>query len=555
MSADKGSAFKISDSDLSRLTEIVNEWCKTDPDPDSVKTLQNYLTLKNTAALFKSFNGLLEFGTAGLRGPLIPGPSGMNLAVVQRAAAAICTFMKDRSLKSVVIGMDARHGSAEFAKLSAQIFAGSGFQTWIFPDVCPTPLLAFAVNYLAADVGIMVTASHNPAIDNGYKVYLGKNVDGIRFHGSQIISPIDKEIATAMQNVSFPIAKSDNYLTLNNSVEMAYLNATTKLVTLKTSESLNLVYTPLHGVGGQTFLNTLSIAGFKNVSVVKEQMQPDADFPTVPFPNPEEKGAIDLALKLAQQVSADLVIAHDPDADRCAIATNFDGKWQMWRGDEVGAILGRYLQRKFNFKKSAYANSLVSGTLLGKIAKKNFINYSQTLTGFKWVSKVSNLVYGYEEALGYCVDPIHVNDKDGISAGLMLAELALECKTRGITLREYLTQIYRKYGWHLTNQISLRFENIETAKIKMKDFENNHPKTIGNEKLKSFTDLSTGYNKLPSTDGFILFYGKKEQIRVIVRPSGTEPKMKCYIEVIDKSEKKAIEMMKIALSELTRVLS
>lgn len=557
------SDFSIANCEFLQIKESVDKWCESDPDSESVKKLKNYLNEKNLKELSRSFNGLLEFGTAGLRGPLIPGPSGMNLAVVQRAAAAIATFMTKRQMKSVVIGMDARFGSLEFAKLSAEIFAGAGLQTWIFPTVCPTPLLAFAVNYLSADVGIMVTASHNPANDNGYKVYLGKTVDGIRFNGSQIISPIDKEIAKLMQEVNFPIRKLSNYVTLNNSIEVAYLSAANRFASAKLPQKseFKIVYTPLHGVGAELFLNQMTLAGFKSISVVNEQEKPDPKFPTVPFPNPEEKGVLDLAINLAEKTSADLVIAHDPDADRCAIATKYDDKWQMWRGDEVGAIIGRYLQRKFNYKTdnrklpAAFANSLVSGTLLGEIAKSHSINYSQTLTGFKWVSKVPNLIYGYEEALGYCVDPQKVNDKDGITAGLVLAELAFECKTRDISLRDYLNQIYRKYGWYLTNQISLRFEGIELAKEKLAQFQQNHPKELADKPIQEIFDLSAGYAGLPNTEGLIIFYGKKSEIRVIVRPSGTEPKMKCYVEVKDKSESVANKTLSLACEQLTRVLS
>lgn len=555
--------FSIADRDFSQVKEIVEKWCANDPDIDSVNKLKNYLAEKDLIKLSNSFNGLLEFGTAGLRGPLIPGPSGMNLAVVQRAAAAIAAFMSARNMKSVVIGMDARFGSTDFAKLSAQILAGAGMQTWLFPTVCPTPLLAFAVNYLSADVGIMVTASHNPASDNGYKVYLGKSVDGIAFNGSQIISPIDKEIARFMREVNFPIKKSNEFVMLNNSIEVAYLSTCNKFATAKTDKKsdFKIVYTPLHGVGAELFLNEMTLAGFNSISVVTEQAKPDPKFPTVPFPNPEENGALDLAIALASQSSADLLIAHDPDADRCAIATNFDGKWQMWRGDEVGAIIGRYLQRKLNYEpkrknyQKAFANSLVSSTLLGEIAKSGRISYSQTLTGFKWVSKVPNLFYGYEEALGYCVDPEKVNDKDGISAGLLLAELAFECKERKISLREYLKQIYRKHGWFLTNQISLRFENIEQAKQKLTQFQNDYPKELAEKPIKDIYDLNNGYAGLPATEGIIIFYGKKSEIRVIVRPSGTEPKMKCYVEVKDKSESAANKLLSQACEQLTRVLS
>jgi len=505
----------------------IEKWIDEDPDSQTQQLLQNLLETNNEAELRSCFAGFLEFGTAGLRGPLGPGPSRMNRAVVTKTAAGIATYMKRHGMSSVVIGRDARYGSEDFTTDTAEIMSGFGFTVYVLPRPLPTPVLAYAVRKLKCDVGVMVTASHNPPQDNGYKVYLGKNVDGIRFNGSQIISPIDKEIATAMQNVSFPIAKSDSYLTLNNSVEIIKDYITTTAQLINTPTEINIVYTPLHGVGKETIVKVFASAGLK-LHLVQEQAEPDPDFPTVAFPNPEEPGAIDKSLELAEKLSADLVIANDPDADRCAIAIN-DGNWRMLRGDEVGAILGEYLATKLN-GKLVFANSIVSSSILGKIAAAHQIEFHETLTGFKYLSKVPGLRFGYEEALGYSVDPKSVNDKDGISAALVLAEIAAVRKKAGSSIAEMLDEIWKKYGFHGTRQLSIRTNRIEEIASVMKKLRTNLPDRIGDFTVSKIDDLASPSDGLPPTDGIRIWLDGK--YRVIVRPSGTEAKLKCYIEVI-----------------------
>lgn len=531
------------------LKQEVIEWIKHDPDPKTAAQLQKWLDEGNVEKLTSSFNGFLQFGTAGLRGPIGPGPSCMNRAVVSRAAAGIAAFMKKYGLQSVVIGRDARHGSVEFAKDSAEILAGAGFKTYMLPRELPTPVLAYSVNKLKADVGIMVTASHNPAIDNGYKVYLGGVLNGVNYHGSQIISPIDTEISDFISKADLKPNRSAIYETVAESVINDYINSVAAIC--QTPNQLKIVYTALHGVGAQTFLQVFKKAGFANPILVAEQEKPDPDFPTTPFPNPEEAGAIDLALEYAKGENADLVIANDPDADRCAIATNDpDHGWRMLRGDEVGAIVGKYLIEKDRINNGAFANSLVSSSLLSKIAKKAGVEFHETLTGFKWISKIPNLTFGYEEALGYCIDPKSVNDKDGISVGLLIAQIAGELRDAGITLSDYLNLIGDEYGFHKTDQISIRVSDLSIITKLLNKVAANPPKSLAGSALISAEDLSKS-KKMPTT-GIRCFYN--DGIRIIIRPSGTEPKLKCYIEVVSNSKADAQLRCEQIKKELTATL-
>ena len=531
------------------LRQEVSEWIKNDPDPKTAAQLQEWLDANNFAKIKDSFNGFLEFGTAGLRGRVGPGPSCMNRAVVSRTATGIAAFMKKHNLNSVVIGRDARHGSAEFAKDSAEILAGAGFKTYVLLSELPTPVLAFAVNKLKVDVGIMVTASHNPAIDNGYKVYLGGMINGVRYHGSQIIPPVDAEISDLIASADLKPNRSNTFETVPASVISDYIESVASIC--HTPNQLRIVYTPLHGVGAQTFLQVFQSAGFANPIVVLEQEKPDPNFPTTPFPNPEESGVLDLAIEYAKRENADLIIANDPDADRCAIAINDpDHGWRMLRGDEVGAIVGKYLIEKDRINNGAYANSLVSSSLLSKMAKKAGIEFHETLTGFKWVSKVANLTFGYEEALGYCIDPKSVNDKDGISAGLLIAQIVGELRDAGITLTDYLNLIGDEYGFHKTDQISIRVSDLSIIKKLLDMVIANPPADLAGSGLISAEDLSQSKN-MP-TPGVRFYYN--DGIRIIIRPSGTEPKLKCYIEVVSNSKADAQLRCDLVKKELTATL-
>lgn len=529
------------------LRAEVEKWIAEDPDSTTRSQLKEMLDSGDETSLRSCFAGFLEFGTAGLRGPLGPGPSRMNRAVVTKTAAGLAIYMKRNGLKSVVIGRDARYGSEDFTRDTAEIMQGAGFEVFVLPRPLPTPVLAYAVRNLKCDVGIMVTASHNPPQDNGYKVYLGGTVGGVRYEGSQIISPADSEISADIAAVPAlnTLVRSQGWTILDESHIDAYVSATSRLATKP--GTLRIVYTAMHGVGTETLEKVFKAAGFPAPILVSEQAQPDPDFPTVKFPNPEEPGAIDLSLVKAREVSADLVIANDPDADRCAAAIkDRDGQWRMLRGDEVGALLGEYMARKAPNKEVMLANSIVSSSILSKIAQHYGLPFKETLTGFKWLAKIPNLWFGYEEALGYAVDSKSVNDKDGISAALVLAQLATDLKAEGKTLVDLLDEIWERHGYHGTKQISVRTTNVAQIDAILSKFRDATPTTIGRFSLTAFDDLEKPQDGLPPTNGVRIRL--MDNIRIIVRPSGTEPKIKCYIEVITKdratSEKIIAELEK-----------
>ncbi|MEY2723072.1 MAG: hypothetical protein RIS57_979 [Actinomycetota bacterium] len=512
-----------------RLVAEVKSWISDDPDPKTRAQLQEWLDRGATEELTECFQGFLEFGTAGLRGPLGPGPSRMNRCVVSKTAYGLSRFMSNAGLKSIVIGRDARYGSEDFTRDTAEIMSGAGFEVFVLPRALPTPVLAFAVRKLGCDVGVMVTASHNPPQDNGYKVYLGGTVNGIRYEGSQIISPTDKEISAEISAAPSlnQVPRGTTWTILSDEIVNEYIATTARLG--NSPIELKVVYTAMHGVGTETVLKVFDRAGFTRPILVKEQAEPDPDFPTVAFPNPEEPGAIDLSLKLAREVEADLVIANDPDADRCAAAIN-DGNWRMLRGDEVGALLGEYLARTCEDKSAVLANSIVSSSILSKIAKSYGLPFVETLTGFKYLAKVANLRFGYEEALGYAVDADSVNDKDGISAALVLVQLAADLKREGKTIAQLLNEIWKKYGFHGTRQISVRTQSISDIDKVMGKLRNNLPTQLSQFKVTQVDDLERPKDGLPPTNGVRIWLDEK--YRVIVRPSGTEPKIKCYIEVV-----------------------
>ncbi|HNN49053.1 MAG TPA: phospho-sugar mutase, partial [Marmoricola sp.] len=400
------------------LVRRATDWLAADPDPQTRAELQLLLDAGDRAELADAFAGDLEFGTAGLRGRLGPGPNRMNRVVVLRAAAGLAAYLKAHGAdaeSAVVIGYDARHNSEVFARDTAQVITGAGMRALVLPRPLPTPMLAYAILELGCVAGVMVTASHNPPQDNGYKVYLGD--------GSQIVPPADVEISAAIRAVGplDSIPRGNDGEILGEEIIERYHQSALDLIGVK-QRDLNIVYTPLHGVGGADAAALLEQAGFPTPHVVPAQAEPDPDFPTVSFPNPEEPGAMDLAIDLAQSVDADLVVANDPDADRCAVAVPGPHGWQMLRGDEVGALLADYLLEQP--RDGVYATSIVSSSLLGRMAAAKGQPHQETLTGFKWIGRIDGLAFGYEEALGYCVDPAHVRDKDGLSALLMICDLA-----------------------------------------------------------------------------------------------------------------------------------
>ena len=536
----------------SKLLTEVRAWIADDPDPVTAAQLTALIESSDEITLRKYFSGFLQFGTAGLRGPLGPGPSCMNQAVVGRTAAGIVQYMKARSLTSVVIGRDARHGSNVFEELSAQIFAGAGFKVFVLPRSLPTPVLAFAVNELGADVGIMVTASHNPGSDNGYKVYLGGTVDGVNYRGSQIISPADKEISAEIEKIESlsSIPRAHTWEILSEDIVEKYVDRT-KVLAPRPGD-LKIVYTAMHGVGTKTLQRVFHRAGFPSLILVAAQVQPDPDFPTLAFPNPEEVGALDLAFETAQTFDADLVIANDPDADRCSIAVkDRDATWRALRGDEIGAILGESIAR--NTKSGTLANSIVSSSILSKIATHHGLDFQETLTGFKYIAKIPHLAFGYEEAIGFCVDATTVNDKDGISAALSIAQIATDLHGKGKTLLDFLDEIWAVYGFHATEQISIRVADISSIAVIMSKLRA-HPLTeISGFKVLSSDDLSKPRNALPPTDG--LRFVLENNIRIIIRPSGTEPKIKCYVEIVTSDKSIAHSLLEQLRPPLRELLS
>lgn len=525
----------------------IHEWIENDPDPRSAELLQHWIDTNNLDELQKSFNGFLEFGTAGLRGPIRPGPSGMNRAVVGRAASGIALYMQDRGLKTVVIGRDARHGSEDFTQESAKIFSGYGMEVFVLPRPLPTPVLAFAVNELKMDCGIMVTASHNPPQDNGYKVYLGGTVDGIVYNGSQIITPTDKEIASKIATISQLKIRGDKWTVLHDSILDKYVERNKSIYLGGTD--LKVVYTAMHGVGTETLVKLFEAAHAPTPILVSEQCDPDPDFPTVAFPNPEEPGAMDLALATAAKHDADFIIANDPDADRAAAAMkDRDGQWRNLRGDEVGIALGYFMatQKPMDIIGKSFANSIVSSSALSKIAAKFDIEFHETLTGFKYLAKIPNLAFGYEEALGYAVDPQAVNDKDGISAALMLTRMMSWLKSENRPIYEYLDEIWGEVGYHATQQISIRVSELSKIPVLLDSLRNETPTHFGQFQVTALEDLAKPTNGLPPTNGLRFFCsaeGNDRAIRIIMRPSGTEAKMKIYLEVSRPAVKGEVEIM------------
>ena len=534
------------------LGSAVTAWIAEDPDAATRRELSDLLTAHTrgdteaTAALTDAFSGTLQFGTAGLRGRLGGGPNRMNRAVVIRAAAGLSAYLRDLLGEgfTVVVGYDARHGSKVFADDTARVVTGAGGRALLFDHACPTPVVAFALRHLGADAAVMVTASHNPPQDNGYKVYLGGRAVTGPGQGAQIVAPHDVEIARRIAAVGplsgVPMPEA-GWETLGPEIVEAYTERAHQAAQMYAAAPLRIVLTAMHGVGGQICREALARVGFEDVVVVPEQFAPDPDFPTLSFPNPEEPGAMDLALALARKVEADLVIANDPDADRCSAAVPDErarGGWRQLSGDEVGALLGEQAAELASFTGTGVlANSIVSSRLLRRIAQAHGLAHRNSLTGFKWISRVPRLVFGYEEAMGYCVDPAAVRDKDGISAAVRLAVLASVLVQQGRCLTDLLDRLAREHGLHATSPLTVRVEDtsfITTTMARLRA-EGGAPTSLAGSPVVDVFDLRDGASdgnggRLPATDGLI--FKTADNDRVVVRPSGTEPKLKFYCEVI-----------------------
>jgi len=543
------------------LRHTIEAWAAQDPDAATRHRTEAWLQAAaegDTAAvaeLVDAFSGRLEFGTAGLRGALGPGPNRMNRVVVGQAAAGLAAYLIDHGLAGgrVLVGFDARHNSDVFATDTAEVMAGAGFSVLVTARPLPTPVIAFGIGHLSCVAAVVVTASHNPPQDNGYKVYLGD--------GSQIVPPADAEIAARIEQVAkqplSTITRSTEYAVLGDELVEAYLARAASLVPANAPRAVRWVYTPLHGVGGSLVERAVATAGFPAATVVSEQAEPDPDFPTVAFPNPEEPGAIDLALARAAEIDADLVIANDPDADRCAVATVVDGRWRMLHGDELGALLGDDALR--HGRTGTYACSIVSSSLLSAMAAAFGQPFTYTLTGFKWIGRVPDLAFGYEEAIGYCVDPEAVPDKDGITALIRVLTLAAELKATDQTLTDRLDEIAERYGVYQTDQLSVRVADLALIAAAMTRLRARPPATLAGQPV-TVLDLAAGRPDLPPTDG-ILITG--ELLKVVVRPSGTEPKLKCYLEArlppssragLGEDRRRARELLVVVRGEMSAAL-
>ena len=507
--------------------DYARTWAEHDPDPDTARQVMTWIEEDNTDELAAAFAGPLAFGTAGLRAAVGPGESRMNRAVVIRTTYGLIAWLKQHVDAPVVaIGCDARHGSAQFQRDAAQVISAAGGKALVLPAQNPTPLTAFTVRSLKADAGIMVTASHNPPADNGYKVYLGGRIATGPAEGVQLVSPADAEIATAIAAAphadEVPLS-TENIADVDTRAE--YLDRAAQLVGAHTDVTIAL--TAMHGVGAALGEKLLTRCGFR-VSLVPEQAQPDPDFPTVSFPNPEEPGALDLGIRHAEEIGADILIAYDPDADRCAAAVpTSSGTWRQLTGDETGALLGDYLARQG--ATGNFANSLVSSRLLGRIAAHYGLGHEETLTGFKWIARTPDLAFGYEEAIGFCPDPTAVRDKDGVATSVVLASLAAECKAAGTTLLERLEGIYATVGALYTQPLTFRVDDLSIIAQAMDKVASTPPTELAGSPVAKVEKFAQGSKFFTDNDD-----------RVIVRPSGTEPKLKCYLESPDADRLDAI---------------
>jgi len=527
------------------LRAIASAWIADDPDDADRAELTALLADDRdeaAAELADRFAGRLEFGTAGLRGAVAAGPNRMNRAIVRATTAALAGWLRHRDPASaqagVVIGCDARHRSDQFADEAARVLAGAGIRVHLLPRQQPTPLLAFAVRHLRAAAGVMITASHNPPADNGYKLYLGD--------GAQIVPPADAEIEHAISQLGplsqIPVAEPDSPLInrIGDAVAQAYLDAVCAISPAPASAAeVRFVYTPLHGVAASLATRAFRQAGFPEPVMVAAQAEPDPGFPTVAFPNPEEPGALDLAIELGRHTAADLVIANDPDGDRLAVAVpagDARGTWRRLSGDQVGALLGAYLLgragRPGDRPGELVVSTIVSGTLLSRVAAAAGAQYAQTLTGFKWIMRASDsrpglrFVFGYEEALGYAVTGV-VRDKDGIGAALAILGLAAAARSAGLSLIDAYDKLEATYGVHATAQVTVTTTRPDEVMSRLRA---EPPTALARQAVSSIADLTSRTSELPAAD--VLIY-QLASGRVVIRPSGTEPKIKAYLEVVE----------------------
>lgn len=516
---------------MTDLGERARTWLADDPDVATAEELRRLVEAAErdpgaAADLRQRFAAPLGFGTAGLRAPMGAGPARMNRVTVSRCAAGLAQWMRQRSQQQLVVGYDARTSSDVFARDVAEVAAGAGLSVSMLPRPLPTPVLAYAVRSLEVDAGVMVTASHNPATDNGLKVYLGD--------GGQVTPPADREIAELMDAApgARQLPRRATWTSLDDAVVDAYVDDAVRLAP-PGPRDLRIAFTPLHGVGGELLQCVLKRGGFGPGTPVREQQEPDPLFSTVASPDPEERGTLDLLLRTADDISADLAVALDPDADRCAVAVpRPSGGWRVLSGDEVGCLLGEQVASQR--AAGTLATTLVSSRRLAAIADQHGRPSATTLTGFKWIAHVPDLSYGYEEALGYCLDPTRVADKDGVTAALVVAAVAADLRSRGRTLLDALDDLDDRYGVHETAQRAVRADANQRDAV-LSALLSRPPTTLGRLPVVAYDNLGDGVDGLPPSSGVrFRLRGPTPDIatRVVVRPSGTEPKLKAYVEVV-----------------------
>jgi phosphomannomutase len=540
-------------SSLETLIAKARSWQSQDPDAETKAELEALILAGDEQGLASRFGGRLGFGTAGLRGELGAGPNRMNRVLVAQAAVGIARYLKANfDDPSCVIGFDARKNSDVFAKDSAEILVGLGVRAYLYDSLVATPMVAFAVRELGCSAGIMVTASHNPPADNGYKVF--------DFTGSQIIPPMDALIATEIgqfdeNELVSDLVRSSDYSSVPASISVDYLQGVSSLMNRHSDrKSLKIVYSAMHGVGAEFIEKIFTLAGMDSLIPVASQHKPDGTFPTVAFPNPEEPGAMDKSLETAKANDADLVLANDPDADRLCVAyKDSTGNYIQLSGDDLGLLLAEELagRAKRAGVSGTLACSIVSSSAIEKVAEHYGLEFAQTLTGFKWVGRVPNLIFGYEEALGYCVDSKRVKDKDGLSAALVVADIATTLAASGYTIGDQLEKLRARDGYFATDQISIRVKDLAIIENLMKKLRTNPIQELDGQAVV-FTDYLNGWGNLPGTDAIQLDLADGR--RVIVRPSGTEPKLKCYLLAVADESKRSQVMLASLKAAMQKVL-
>jgi phosphomannomutase len=509
----------------------VRAWIALDPDEDDRATLRALLDAKDEAELERRFHSPLIFGTAGLRGPIMAGPAGMNRATVRRATLGVLSWLEEIGLdaaRGVVVGRDARRGSEQFNDEVVKVLLGGGAVVHEMPSPLPTPLVPYCVKALGAVAGIMITASHNPPEDNGYKLYA--------HDGAQIIPPDDEIVERYAREASVASLRersAPGHAYVSAATIEAYRSHMLGRFSVRESD-LAITYTPLHGVGGEMMTALLRDAGYRAVTIVERQFAPDPRFPTLPFPNPEEPGALDLAMETADASGSSLIIANDPDADRLGAAVRDRDGWRTLRGDEIGWLLASSLLSEIKGNGEVVATTIVSSTLLSQLAHESGVPCATTLTGFKWLARAAGtgvLGFGYEEALGFAVDPL-VADKDGLSAALALARLAHDLSLSGRSLLDRIDELETRFGVHATAQLAIRAEGpdgLAQLHHAVGQLRTRPPASLGELPVTEVIDLGESFRGLPPTEG--VWFTLADLGRVVVRPSGTEPKVKAYVEI------------------------